>query len=182
MAAMSFLPLLVIAFAQAAAVADSLHTLTILRGEMPDEHLGRSMAGVGDVNGDGLADFLVGDSRDGWHAGERRCYLYLGEDILGDVPSMTIHQSETDTLEPQSDDDARFGAVVAGGRDVNGDCYDDMVITSPGWYLATGKIYYYHGSSPPQDSPSGAIAAYGSSWMTLLWTTELRGTLVSDVN
>ena len=161
---------------------NGLSTLTTIRGNEAGEHLGRSMAGVGDVNGDGLADFLVGDSRDGWHAGERRCHLYLGQDILGGVPSMTIHQSETDTLEPQSDDDARFGAVVAGGRDVNGDGYDDMVITSPGWYLGTGKIYYYHGSSPPQTSPSAAIAAYGSTWMTLLWTTELRATLVSDAN
>ena len=68
------------------------------------------MSGVGDVNGNGSADFLVGDSRDGWHAEERRCYLYLGHDILDGVPAMIIYQSETDTLEPKTDDDARFGA------------------------------------------------------------------------
>lgn len=182
MAAISLQSLLLIALVQTATVAGSLKTLALLRGEAPGDHLGGSMAGVGDVNRDALADFLVGDARDGWYPGQRRCQLYLGGQTL-DMPSLVLWQSEVDTGGPtHADDDDHFGGAVDGGHDLNGDGNDDMVITSPGWFLGTGKAYVYAGGALPDTVPVIAIAGYGSSWMTLPWMTELRGVMVSDVN
>jgi hypothetical protein len=156
--------------------------LVTLSGETQNEHYGRSMAGVGDINGDGLADLLVGDCRQGWFPGERRCHLYYGSPSLGDIPDVVIYQAEADTSEPHSDDDDHFGEVVAGGNDVNADGFDDISVTSPFWFLATGKTYLYHGGCPFDLYPDVAISGYGSSWMTWFWATGLRGQLVEDVN
>ncbi|MBN1424356.1 FG-GAP repeat protein [Candidatus Fermentibacteria bacterium] len=162
--------------------SDSVRLVATLQGEMPGDHLGGSMAGVGDVDGDGLADFLVGDSRDGWHPGERRCHLFFGKPHLSSVPDVVLEQPEVYSYEGRIYDDM-FGAVVDGGKDINGDGLDDFVITSPEWFWATGKVYLYHGGSfPPDECPAIGIAGFGSSWMTLFWATQLRGVLVADVN
>jgi hypothetical protein len=174
--------LLVALLAGAGTATGPPRRLATIRGQEPDEHLGRSMAAAGDVNGDGLADLLVGDSRDGWLPGERRCYLYRGRSVLDTVPDLVIPQFEADTLFPHEDDDDRFGAVVSGGCDVNGDGFDDILITSPDWFMYTGKVYLYHGAAAVDTVPDVAIAACGSSWMTFFWATELRGRLLEDVD
>jgi hypothetical protein len=157
--------------------ADTPRRLATLHGTEPTEHLGWTMAAAGDVNGDGLADLLVGDTREGYYPGERRCYLYHGQAELDTLPDLVILQSETD---PDGDD--HFGAVVCGGHDVNGDGFDDVLITSPWWCWWTGKVYLYHGGACMDAEPDVAIAAWGSSWITSFWDTDLRGRLTGDVN
>jgi hypothetical protein len=136
------------------------------------------MAAAGDVNGDGFADLLVGDAREGGFPGERRCHVYFGRPVLYTAPDLVIHQFEADTTEP----DDHFGGAVSGGCDVNGDGFDEVLISSPWWFWMTGKVYLYYGGSPMDSEPDVGIAAWGSSWMTHFWTTELRGHLVEDVD
>ncbi len=162
--------------------SDSLSVVVTLGGEVANEHFGRSMAGAGDVNGDGFADFLVGDARYGWLPGERRCHLYCGGSSIDTIPDLVIYQPEADTLAPHPDDDAHFGEVVSGACDVNGDGLDDVLITSPEWFWQTGKMYLYHGSYPFELYPDVCISGFGSSWMSNFWATGLRGRLVKDVN
>jgi hypothetical protein len=101
--------------------SESPGLLTILKGGMPGEHLGGVIAGAGDVNGDGLSDLIVGDDREGTLIGERRCFLYYGSPFLDSIPDVTIPQPELDTLYYPSGMDDRFGKVVSGGGDLNGD-------------------------------------------------------------
>lgn len=70
----------------------------------------RSMAGVGDVNGDGTPDLLVGA------IGENRAYLFSGAD------GALLH-----SLVSSADHDDHFGHVAVPG-DVTGDAVPDLLI------------------------------------------------------
>ncbi len=102
--------------------------------------LGSTVAAAGDVNGDGLADIVVGamhaSSSDG------RAWLYLG---AASGPSTTA--SWTGAGEQA---DSFYGNAVAGAGDVNGDGYDDVAVGAAGFddaASAEGKAYLYLGSA-----------------------------------
>jgi hypothetical protein len=107
---------------------------------------GISVAGAGDVNGDGYADLLVGAQ---WaSSGQGRAYLVLG----GPSPSSHTLNSSGDvtyTGEVASD---RAGYSVAGAGDVNDDGYADLLVGAP-WYgtspVEQGRAYLVLGSAAP---------------------------------
>jgi hypothetical protein len=78
------------------------------------------LASVGDVNGDGAADLIVGaqlDSTSAWLAGAIR--VYSGSD--GSLLLQVLGQHTGD----------HFGAAVAGGGDINGDGVPDLLVGVP---------------------------------------------------
>jgi hypothetical protein len=91
-----------------------------------------------DVNGDGVADVLVG-AVGGGYGGAGRAYVYLGGPggpsnapatvLTGDAPG---HY---------------FGGSVASAGDVNGDGFADVVIGSIGAYGGSGQVYLYLGGA-----------------------------------
>ncbi len=85
---------------------------------------GAALAGVGDVNGDGHADVLVGVP--GWNstiAGVGAAFLYLG--VVGGLePAPGWHADGTEA-------DEAFGAALAAAGDVNGDGFADVVVAAP---------------------------------------------------
>ncbi|MBN1666920.1 MAG: FG-GAP repeat protein, partial [Anaerolineales bacterium] len=53
-------------------------------------------------------------------------------------------------IDPTEQTDAYFGMVVNRAGDVNGDGYDDMTISAPGYdngHVDEGRVYVYHGSA-----------------------------------
>jgi FG-GAP-like repeat/FG-GAP repeat len=92
---------------------------------------GSAVAGVGDVNGDGYADLIVGakTAQDGVGA----ALLYLGNKL-----------SAAPTVLTGSGGD--FGAAVAGAGDVNGDGYADFLVGQPGG-AGNGTTYLYFGGT-----------------------------------
>jgi hypothetical protein len=86
---------------------------------------GASVAGAGDVNGDGFADVLVG-------APSGAAYVYLGGS-MGLVPTPFLLTDQTGL---------RFGYSVASAGDVNGDGFGDVVVGAPG---GDGEAYLYLG-------------------------------------
>ena len=112
-------------------------------GEDTDDYSGLSVAGAGDVNGDGYDDIMIGASRNddgGTDAGQS--YLILGK------PSgwaMDTDLSESDASFLGEDADDWSGISVTGAGDVNGDGYDDILIGAEGGnnagqtYLILGK-------------------------------------------
>jgi len=115
-------------------------------GEGPgNSAFGGSVAGAGDVNGDGFADLLVGAERfghDASHAGEGRVYLYLGS------AAGPAHSAAWTTDGGQQD--ARLGRSVSGAGDVNGDGYDDVVVGAAlfdSLFTNEGQVRVFHGSA-----------------------------------
>ena len=96
------------------------------------------VAGAGDVNGDGLADVMIGAPLfDNGQTNEGRIFVYHGK--KNDLPD-TIANA---TREPDYEN-ALFGSSLT-SADLNGDGYDDIIIGMPG-YNNKGFIYIYYGS------------------------------------
>ncbi|MCC9076441.1 FG-GAP-like repeat-containing protein, partial [Litorilinea aerophila] len=113
-----------------------------LTGEADNDQFGFSVAGAGDVNGDGYGDLLVGAyQNDQGGNGAGKFYLYYGSaGGVGDIPAFTA------TGEQAGDS---FGWRVAAAGDVNGDSYDDVLVTAPGYPAGAkaGRVYLFYGSA-----------------------------------
>ena len=95
-------------------------------GESSSDYSGRSVAGAGDVNGDGYDDILIGAffNNDGaYRAGQT--YLILGK---ATGLEMNTDLSDSNASFWGEDEDDRSGRSVAVAGDVNGDGYDDILI------------------------------------------------------
>lgn len=106
-------------------------------------NVGASVAGLGDVSGDGIADFAVGGTMaDGGALDSGQVYVFFGR---SGVPSLT----PADFLWTNRGG-ARFGASIAGGRDWDSDGLMDIVVGAPGWSDNTtipnkGMVAFYRG-------------------------------------
>ncbi|MBI5488359.1 MAG: FG-GAP repeat protein [Deltaproteobacteria bacterium] len=125
--------------------------------------LGRSVAGAGDINGDGFADVIIGARNVGPPSNTGRAYVYLGgtsPDAVFDVELAPLGTGE------------QFGTSVAGAGDVNGDGFGDVVVGAYAWNgsgLMTGRAYMFLGGAAMDTTydvrvdGTAAGAYYGSS-------------------
>ncbi|MBL7952660.1 MAG: FG-GAP repeat protein [Flavobacteriales bacterium] len=113
----------------------------VLGANLAAAELGTSIAEAGDVNGDGYADFIGGapGSTNG-QTNEGRAWVFLGSPA-GVGSSLT--------LEPNIASE-RFGTGVAGGGDVDGDGYSDVICGSPNASPSVaneGRVRLYRGNN-----------------------------------
>lgn len=110
----------------------------VIEGDTPMGELGASVAGAGDVDGDGFADVLVGAIGGG--AGSVRLYRGSASGLVM-VPALVL----------EGVGNVRLGVSVASAGDVNGDGYADVVLgadrASPGGRERAGTASVYLGSS-----------------------------------
>lgn len=108
---------------------------------------GTSVAGAGDVNGDGYADVVIG-ARDE-NEGQGAAYIFFGgSDDLDNLADVTL-------TAPGS---LLFGFAVAGGGDFNADGYADVIV---GTYRidVSGKGYLFHGGSNVDGTADAVLAS-----------------------
>ena len=102
----------------------------ILNAEQaPEERafLGSAVAGVGDVNGDGVPDLLVGAPF--LPTGEYVSFIFGGGAfVFNGATGQLLYQVENSAPENNAD----FGSAVAGLDDVNGDGIPDLLVGAPG--------------------------------------------------
>ncbi len=163
----------------ASGLLGSTPAFTFSPGE-PGALLGTSLATAGDINGDGLADVIVGAP--GAHAGQSdrgAAYVFYGKRsapylVVGPVLDAGVAG-------------ARFGTAVSIAGDVDGDGFSDVLVGAPrgGNLLEEGIAYLYAGSiaglgTSPNWSyvPGVAGAHFGSS---VCAAGDVNGDGLSDI-
>jgi hypothetical protein len=131
-----------------------------LESDQVGAQFGSSVASAGDVNGDGYADVVVGDplndNNNAFSAGAAFVFLGSANGIADGNPVNAHAQLLASTSS------AALGTSVASAGDVNGDGYDDLIVSAPGinsTWPGEGFVLIYMGSAQGVTSGGLGVAA-----------------------
>lgn len=111
------------------------------KGKVANDSFGTSVAGAGDVNGDGYSDVLIGAYETRPNGGA--VYLFQGRarEELEQTASLTLLGA------------GYFGSAVSGTGDLNGDGLADFVIGAPAHSSAAGRADVFFGRESGLSAP-----------------------------
>ena len=121
-------------------------------GDDVGDSIGSAVAGIGDVNGDGLDDVAMGSSS------YDPAYVFFGDEIR---PTAGTSGDNADaSIAGENGEGA--GYPLAGGGDVNGDGFDDFLVGSYGYNHMQGRVRLVLGKATGWTtmSPPAAADAY----------------------
>jgi FG-GAP-like repeat/FG-GAP repeat len=122
---------------------------------------GSALAGAGDVNGDGFADFVVGNFQASQVRGAAHVYLGGADVDPADWNDAVVHPLRIDLTDPDGAN-ARFGGSAATVGDVNGDGFADFVVSTFSDALvssaAGGNAHLYLGVASPRVAVWNGVA------------------------
>lgn len=102
----------------------------IITGENEGDSIGNSLS-IGDIDGDGKGDLLIGAEDAGSDDGGR-AYLFLATTLLSQTDNSKINASEADYTFVEGNAGHRLGASVSNTHDFNEDGLADILIGIPG--------------------------------------------------
>jgi len=139
----------------------------VLEANVPGAGFGFTVAGLGDVNGDGYSDVIVGqpEATIGGLGRAGKAYIYFGQAVMDASPDWQVSGSTVDEL---------FGWCVASAGDINGDSHPDVAIAAIEDHGA-GHVRVYFGGPDFDDIPEWTLV--GSSGQ---FGYQMQG--IGDVN
>jgi hypothetical protein len=159
---------------------DPLELLTIdyIKGVHDQAHLGWAVSGVGDVNGDGFYDVIVGAHA--YDNGDGSAHLYYGSAVgLTPVNVQNLYTHGTGMA-------GAMGESVAGAGDLNGDGYADVVVGEPWFFdenisILTGLALIYYGSPTGVDpGPQRIVGNPNDTYDFFGWSVAAAGDINAD--
>lgn len=133
-------------------------TGVVFGGAALSDGAGASVAAAGDVNGDGLADVIVGAPyAEGGAAGSGVAYVVMGRTggpefvelaALNGVNGFAIHGAGAND---------GLGGQVSGAGDVNGDGLEDVIVSAANADAGGGAAFVVYGVTPPAGVPPPSI-------------------------
>lgn len=120
-----------------------------LQGESPRERAGHSVAGAGDVNGDGLDDIIVGS----WQRGAGGATSGAAFLFYSPVSSKPLSQADVRILGTERGE--RFGQAVRGVGDLDGDGRGEIAVSSR--RTRGGHVHLFKGPLPAGEHPWSAL-------------------------
>jgi hypothetical protein len=135
-------------------------------GEAPGSYSGRSVANIGDANGDGVADIAIGASSgsfDGAFTG--RVYVVFGDVTLADRPLSEIGSGIGGFVADGPMLSGFFGWRVGAAGDVNADGLQDIFVTN-----MVGAGFVIFGKADTDEVDVGYFASIGCGFRTIVNT------------
>jgi hypothetical protein len=155
---------------------------------------GYSVSGAGDVNGDGLADLVIGAplaDDNGTDSGSS--YVVFGKVTGAAVDLADVERGNGGFVVRGIDDGGEAGRSVSGAGDVNGDGLSDIVIGAPEAEESDGVCYVVFGKASSSaveladiDAGSGGFSVRGAGALAKMGTSvsgagDVNGDGLSDV-
>ena len=148
------------------AVDDSDYTGTtgfLISGTADELDFGTSIANAGDINGDGYQDIIINSPAEE-NQSVARAYVVFGRSNISSLTPATMTASQGFRISAPG---LGFDIEVAGGADINGDGYSDVVVGTPGASLgmsgAPGAAFVVYGKAHPSNVDlSTSPSAYGA--------------------
>lgn len=137
---------------------------TSIVGSLREGQFGWSLAGAGDLNGDGYGDLLVGAPREQGETG--RVYVYFGS-------PQGIRPESVRSIAGPGGPGGSFGFAIAAVGDMDRDGLSDFIVGAPRLQMNRGEAYGFRGSSStgfvgvPVTIPAPTPGQFGFSFTTL---------------
>jgi len=148
------------------------------------EDAGTSVAGAGDVDGDGLADMVIGAPEGGPFPGGGRAYVVFGMSGTAPVQLSDVYIGIGGFAMHGVGFDDNAGMAVAGAGDVNGDGRDDVIVGAPvadaGGMSNAGRSYVVFGRNATSGIDLSMLGGTGF-FIDGASGSDLAGTAVAGV-
>jgi hypothetical protein len=116
----------------------------VINDSFAGEDLGTFVSGLGDINGDGFDDIIIGACKLGGYydsPNPGRSYVVFGDPTVGSNGSVDLSTLDGSNGFVMNDPETSgLGACVSGLGDINGDGFDDLIIGAP--YASNNGNFY----------------------------------------
>ncbi|MCW2412725.1 MULTISPECIES: Ig-like domain-containing protein [unclassified Sphingobium] len=163
---------------EASALLNAANSLGFVLNGASYDYIGYSVDDIGDVNGDGFGDFVVGGQTNSARLG-KAYVVFGGPTNLGGALAASLYTAATNTLGfaiTGSSSSDYFGYSVSSAGDVNGDGLNDLIVGAYGvdnaGGTAGGAAYIVYGKTGGTSVNASNLSTASSAGFQLYGSTD----------